>query len=87
MTCVVIGADEGELRGRLERLAADHGADAGRLAAEPPPSWIVGTIQQAAEQLGALRDAGVSRVMCQHLLHDDIEAVALLGRELAPLVR
>jgi hypothetical protein len=25
-------------------------------------------------------------VMCQHLLHDDLDAVALIGRELAPLV-
>jgi hypothetical protein len=46
----------------------------------------VGTVQEAARQLIALRDAGVSRVMCQHLLHDDLDAVALLGDELAPLV-
>jgi hypothetical protein len=32
----------------------------------------------------ALREAGVSRVMCQHLLHDDLDAVALLGDEVAP---
>jgi hypothetical protein len=29
---------------------------------------------------------GVSRVMCQHLAHDDLEFIALLGGELAPLV-
>jgi hypothetical protein len=34
--------------------------------------------------LCALRDAGVSRVMCQHLAHDDLEFIALLGDELAP---
>ena len=37
----------------------------------------------AAEQLAALRDAGVDRVMCQHLLHDDLDVLALIA-ELAP---
>jgi hypothetical protein len=36
-----------------------------------------------AERLGALRDAGVARVMCQQLLHADLDHVALIG-ELAP---
>jgi hypothetical protein len=43
-------------------------------------------VAQAAEQLGALRDAGVSRVMCQHLVHEDLDAVQLIGRKLAPQV-
>jgi hypothetical protein len=43
-------------------------------------------VQRAAEQLIALRNAGLSRVMCQHLAHDDLDAVALIGSELAPLV-
>jgi hypothetical protein len=34
--------------------------------------------------LRAIANAGVSRVMCQHLLHDDLDAVALIGSELAP---
>ena len=42
---------------------------------------------QAVEQLLALRDAGVARVMCQQLLHEDLDAVALLGTELGPRVR
>jgi hypothetical protein len=28
----------------------------------------------------------VDRVMCQHLLHDELEPVALLGERVAPLV-
>jgi alkanesulfonate monooxygenase SsuD/methylene tetrahydromethanopterin reductase-like flavin-dependent oxidoreductase (luciferase family) len=47
-------------------------------------SWVVGTVDEAVERLGALRDAGVSRVMCQNLLHDDLDVVALIGSELAP---
>jgi F420-dependent oxidoreductase-like protein len=83
MTGVLVGADDSELRARAARLHGD-GADA--FLAEPPRSWVVGTLDSAAEQFSALRDVGVSRVMCQHLLHDDLDAVALLGRELAPRV-
>lgn len=86
MTGVLVGADEGELRDRAGRLAAKIGADPDDLLREPPSGWIVGTVDQVTEQLLALRDAGVVRVMCQQLLHDDLDAVALLGSELAPRV-
>jgi alkanesulfonate monooxygenase SsuD/methylene tetrahydromethanopterin reductase-like flavin-dependent oxidoreductase (luciferase family) len=86
MTGVVVGADTAELKTRLGRLAAVLGRDPDALLADRPPGWVIGTVDEAAEQLRALRDAGVSRVMCQHLLHDDLEAVALLGSELAPRV-
>jgi alkanesulfonate monooxygenase SsuD/methylene tetrahydromethanopterin reductase-like flavin-dependent oxidoreductase (luciferase family) len=68
-------------------VADKQGADATGLIGSPPPGWIVGTVDEAAEQLAALRAAGVARVMCQQLLHEDLEAVALLGDELAPRVR
>jgi F420-dependent oxidoreductase-like protein len=73
MTAFAIGRDRAEVDDRLRRLGDD--AD---------PAWITGTLDEAAEQLAALRDAGVSRVMLQHLLHDDLDAVELIGRELAP---
>jgi alkanesulfonate monooxygenase SsuD/methylene tetrahydromethanopterin reductase-like flavin-dependent oxidoreductase (luciferase family) len=60
------------------------GAEAKEFLADPPPAWIAGTVHEAVEQLGALREAGVSRVMCQHLLHDDLDAIELIGSELAP---
>ena len=41
---------------------------------------------QAAEQLAELREAGVERMMLQHLLHDDLEAVELMGTELAAAI-
>jgi alkanesulfonate monooxygenase SsuD/methylene tetrahydromethanopterin reductase-like flavin-dependent oxidoreductase (luciferase family) len=62
-----------------------RGDDPKAFAADPPAGWVVGTLEEAAEQLMALRDAGVSRVMCQQLLHEDLEAVALLA-ELARLI-
>ena len=66
------------------RNLIDQNAD--ELLSNPPPAWIIATLDEATERLLALRDAGVSRVMCQQLLHDDLEAVALLGGELAPRV-
>ncbi len=75
MTGFLVGRDQHELESRAARLG---------VGSSPPPTWIVGTVERAIEQLRALRDAGVSRVMLQHLLHDDLDAVALLGRELAP---
>ena len=86
MTGVIVGADDGDLRRRVERVARLRDEDAETLLADPPTGWVIGVLEHAAEQLNALREAGVSRVMCQHLAHDDLEFVALLGRELAPLV-
>jgi F420-dependent oxidoreductase-like protein len=79
MTGVVVGADTAEVRERMRRLAERQGDDPEALAASPPPGWVIGTLEEAAEELVVLRDAGVSRVMCQQLLHDDLEAVALLA--------
>jgi F420-dependent oxidoreductase-like protein len=84
MTGVLAGRDANDLRERADRVSARRGDSAEQLLAAPPAGWVVGTADQAAEQLGALKDAGVSRVMCQHLAHDDLEFVALLGQELAP---
>jgi F420-dependent oxidoreductase-like protein len=80
MTGVLVGRDRAEFEER-ERLLTEF-----RGEAPGGGAWITGTIEEAAERLGALRDAGVARVMCQHVLHGDVDMVALIGRELAPLV-
>jgi F420-dependent oxidoreductase-like protein len=84
MTALVVGRDQRELSERVARLAEKIGSDADQLLREPPPSWVVGTVERATEQLAALRDAGVARVMCQQLVHTDLDAIALLGDELGP---
>jgi len=86
MTGVVVGADTAELHERLGRVARLQDSELDAYLRDPPQGWVIGTVEQAAEQLIALRDAGVIRVMCQHLAHDDLRAVELLGAELAPLV-
>ena len=54
--------------------------------ADHPPGWIVGSLDEMAAQLKALEDAGVARVMLQHLQHHDLETVELIGRELGAAV-
>ena len=76
MTGFVVGRDQSELRDRRRRLAEKTGFDG-----DLPPGWIVGTVDEAAEQLAALQQAGVHRVLCQNLLHDDLDVIALI-REL-----
>lgn len=88
MTAVTIGTDEADLRRRVALDATFRGMDPDQLLREPPEGWIIATIDQAAEQLRALAAVGVSRVMCQHVSHEELpEFIELLGTELAPLVR
>jgi F420-dependent oxidoreductase-like protein len=83
MTGLLVGRDRSELR---ERAVVLHGDDADDWLAAPHEAWIAGTVGEVVERLGALRDAGLSRVMLQHLLHTDLETVELIGRELGPAV-
>jgi F420-dependent oxidoreductase-like protein len=82
MTGVLVGRDRAELEDRARRLVGVIGGDAAAFLAEPPSGWIVGTVDEAAEQIAALAEAGLQRIMCQTLLHDDLDAVAIIGREL-----
>jgi F420-dependent oxidoreductase-like protein len=87
MTLVLVGRDRAELRDRA-RLLAEHRrelADPDAFLSATTPSWITGTVDEVAERLGALRDAGVARVMCQQMLHTDLDHVALIG-ELTPML-
>ncbi|MER3488206.1 MAG: LLM class F420-dependent oxidoreductase, partial [Chloroflexota bacterium] len=45
-----------------------------------------GTPSAVAERLSALAEAGVERVYLQHLLHRDLDMVALVGVEVGPKV-
>ncbi len=83
MTTCVIGEDAAAVARRADALAPEYeAADGAALLREHSDGWIAGTVEQAAQQLSELADAGVQRVMLQHLLHRDIEMVELIGREL-----
>jgi F420-dependent oxidoreductase-like protein len=84
MTTCLVAADEDDLVRRAQ-LVADRGegGDGAALLAENRDTWVCGTVARAAERLAELREAGVERMMLQHLLHEDVEAVDVLGTELA----
>lgn len=87
MTGCVVGADEDDLRRRTRRVMERHGGSGSERdwLAERRPEWIVGTVDEAADQLRELEDAGVQRVMLQHQTNDDVAMVELLGRVAAAL--
>jgi F420-dependent oxidoreductase-like protein len=84
MVAVLVGADERELSERVARLAEWQGREPSELLDSLRGTGVVGTIDEAAERLAELEAAGAQRVMIQHLLHDDLDAVRLIGRELIP---
>jgi alkanesulfonate monooxygenase SsuD/methylene tetrahydromethanopterin reductase-like flavin-dependent oxidoreductase (luciferase family) len=85
MLGVALGTDSAEVEKRARRVAGATGRDASDFLGGPPQGWIVGTLEQAAEQLAPLREAGVSRVMCNQFVEPEVEQVARLG-ELASLI-
>jgi F420-dependent oxidoreductase-like protein len=84
MTGFVVGGDRSEYEDRVGRVTERTGGDAKAFLADPPGAWITGTAEEAVQTLRALKEAGVSRVMCQNLVHDDLDVVELIGSELAP---
>jgi alkanesulfonate monooxygenase SsuD/methylene tetrahydromethanopterin reductase-like flavin-dependent oxidoreductase (luciferase family) len=88
MTGWLVGADRGELLDRAARLSRwkGEGDDGEAFIAGLRKTTILGTAEEAIEQLRELEAAGLHRIMGQHLLHRDLEAVALMGREVAPRV-
>ena len=85
-TRAVIGDDRPEVRDRLSRVLELAGDDrnADELLAQPPPAWLVGTVEEVADRLDAYASVGVERVMLQHIDHTDLDTVRLAGEQLAP---
>jgi F420-dependent oxidoreductase-like protein len=87
MTGVVVGRDRDEVRDRAAALIKRSNQDA------EPEEWlrgndalVAGTVDQVVNRLQVLETAGVDRVMLQHLVHEDLDTVELLGRQVAPAV-
>jgi alkanesulfonate monooxygenase SsuD/methylene tetrahydromethanopterin reductase-like flavin-dependent oxidoreductase (luciferase family) len=66
----LVGRDQGEVDARLAHYREVVGP-------EPPP--ITGTVEQVVEQLRAYEAVGVERAMLQHLVHEDVDMVTILG--------
>jgi F420-dependent oxidoreductase-like protein len=88
MTGCVVGSDRAELLHRVGRAAARMLADVdpAQFVRERGDVMILGTVDEVVERLRALEEAGVGRVFLQHLAHDDVEMVRLIGAEVAPAV-
>jgi F420-dependent oxidoreductase-like protein len=86
MSTCIVGSDEAELRQRaqdvLTRTNNDKSVD--DYIAEASKSRFVGTTDQVVERLSQFAEAGVGRVMLQHLNHVDLDMVRLIGSELVP---
>jgi F420-dependent oxidoreductase-like protein len=81
MTGVLIGADRSDLHDRARRLTALLASDGDPedFVEERRATTVAGTVDEVREQLAAYEEAGVTRMMLQHLDHTDLETVALLG--------
>ena len=88
MTTCVVGQDRGELRERVGRVLAATGSSdrPTDVLADPPERWVVGTVDEVVTRLQELEAAGVTRIMLQHLAHDDLDMIAVLGQAVVPVV-
>jgi len=87
MTGMLLGENERDLEARGRRLMQLRGAtgEVDAFLDGLGEAWIIGTPDRALERLEQFAQAGVERVMLQHLLHDDLDVLALIGRDLIPL--
>ncbi len=86
MIGTLVGSDAGDLERRARRLMKqlDEDGDPGSFVESWGERRLVGTVDQVLEKLSAFAQAGVQRVMLQHLVHEDLESVALIGTEVIP---
>lgn len=85
-TCAV-GEDHADVLRRVRGILEGWGAgeeDPEAVLAERGHRWIAGTPEEVVERLGALREAGVTRVYLQHLVPADTAMVELVGEAVLP---
>ena len=89
MTACFLGETDADVEARVGRFLAirGDGGDPAQLIRERRDCWLVGTVDAIAERIEGLRAVGVSRVLLQHLNHDDDDMLALAGERLLPVLR
>lgn len=92
MTSFVTGRDDAAVRAHLGRVVAVMPAYGRRepdqiLEAMRAGGGLVGTPGEIVEELGRREEAGISRVMMQHLASDDFEVLELIASEVLPKVQ
>jgi alkanesulfonate monooxygenase SsuD/methylene tetrahydromethanopterin reductase-like flavin-dependent oxidoreductase (luciferase family) len=86
MAPCVVGRDERELQDAARRVGARFGREPQDVLERYGEHGPVGTVEQVVERLNEIGEIGYERVMLQHLAHDDLDTVELIGRELVPVV-
>jgi F420-dependent oxidoreductase-like protein len=84
MAPLVVGVDEGAIRESARRIGERFGRDPEDVLERYGERGPVGRVDRVVERLREIEALGFERVMLQHLAHDDLDTVALIGRELAP---
>jgi alkanesulfonate monooxygenase SsuD/methylene tetrahydromethanopterin reductase-like flavin-dependent oxidoreductase (luciferase family) len=89
MTTTVVADDESELRDRVRSFLARVGRE------DDPGEWLaerrggarlVGTVEEVLDLLGRYADAGLDGAYLQHLDHNDLDMVRLIGSRIVPAV-
>ena len=87
MAPCVVGRDEREVQESARRVGARFGRDPQDVLDRYGEFGPVGTVEQVVERLKEIEAIGYERVMLQHLAHEDLDTVEIIGREIAPAVR
>jgi alkanesulfonate monooxygenase SsuD/methylene tetrahydromethanopterin reductase-like flavin-dependent oxidoreductase (luciferase family) len=87
MTGCIVGASDADYQARAKRVHAAIGSgDFDAWLDDLAGAWILGGPEQAAGRLGALADAGVTGVLLQHQVPDDLDMLDAVMSEIAPRV-
>jgi F420-dependent oxidoreductase-like protein len=86
MTGAVVATDRRELERRVAAVMEREGesGDVGDAIEAWRADRLVGTVDEVLERLAEYAEAGVQRVLLQHLVHDDLEMLGLIGAEILP---
>jgi F420-dependent oxidoreductase-like protein len=82
MTTFVVGTDRGRLLERVRAMLGDRDIAPEEWLESRRDAAIAGTVDEVIERLRVLEDAGVRRVFLQHLVHDDLDTIRLVGAEM-----
>jgi F420-dependent oxidoreductase-like protein len=88
MPCVT-ACDRAELLGRIRQLQEiqRQPGDPEEFLETKGGEYLLGTVDKVTEKLRLYEKAGVERVILDHLIHDDLEMIRLVGEEIAPALR
>lgn len=86
LTKTIVGTDEREVRRRAAEQMAwqNEDGDIGAYLGDLRANHVAGTVEEVLERLAEYAAAGIQRVLVHQLVHEDLESVELIGREIVP---